>query len=123
MIDQQSQQTPEPAPDADQPREVSELVSELWGLVRDYVRQETVEPVKAVGRYIAFGVVGAVLVGTGVVFLAVGSLRVLQAETDTTFTGNLSWLPYLIVFAALVAGGAVSLRAIGRRGSSGGGNR
>lgn len=96
-------------------RSMSDLLSELWELIATYVRQETVDPIKAVGRYIAFGVVGAFLVGTGVVLLAVGGLRALQEETDTAFTGSLTWIPYAIAFAVLAVGGAVSLMAISGR--------
>ncbi|MBI2168573.1 MAG: hypothetical protein HYU28_03605 [Actinobacteria bacterium] len=91
------------------------LIAELWELIKTYVRQETVDPIRGVGRFVIFGVAGALLVGTGAVLLAVGVLRLLQTETDTTFTGNWSWAPYGIVVVALVAGGAWSLSAIGGR--------
>lgn len=93
-----------------------ELVAELWDLIKAYVRQETIDPIKGVGRFVAFGTGGALLIGTGAIFLAVGALRLLQTETDTTFTGNLTWAPYGIVLAAVLAGGALSVAAIGRGG-------
>ena len=46
--------------------------------------------------------------------LAVGALRLLQTETDTSFTGNLSWVPYAIVFVALIGAGVLAVAAIGR---------
>jgi hypothetical protein len=84
-----------------------ESVEELWQLVVTYARQETVDPLKQLGRYLAFGLGGAVLLGVGVFFSAMAGLRALQTETGSTFTGSLSWAPYLIVVAGLfVAAGA-----------------
>lgn len=84
-------------------------------MVRDYATQETIEPLKGLGRFLAFGVAGSLLVGIGATLLFLAGLRALQTETGTTFTGNWSWAPYLIVTVAagLVAGLAV--RAISQR--------
>lgn len=97
---------PEPAP-------LPQLVSELYELVVAYLKQETVVPLKALGRYIAFGLVGAVLLGFGVVFLTMAALRALQAETGSTFAGNWSWAPYGVVIMALGVGGALTWVARG----------
>ncbi|MDA8080930.1 MAG: hypothetical protein M0Z96_04885 [Actinomycetota bacterium] len=85
--------------------------SEFIELLIGYVKQETVGPIKRLGRYVLFGVAGSILVSIGVVLLVVGLLRLLQSETGTAFTGNLSWLPYvfallfgLIIVAASVLG-------------------
>src|SRR6266852_1681020 len=83
-----------------------QLVIELRDLVVAYVRQETVTPLKSLGRYILFGVAGALLIGVGVLLLGVGVLRLLQTETGTTFRGDWSWAPYGIVFVVLLIGGA-----------------
>jgi hypothetical protein len=92
-----------------------QLVIELRDLIVAYVRQETVTPIKDLGRYILFGVAGAFLLGFGVVLLGVGVLRLLQTETGTTFRGDWSWAPYGIVFAALLVGGAITWKARGVR--------
>jgi len=42
-------------------------------------------------------------------------LRGAPEETGTTFTGNLSWIPYMILFVALIAGGAITWKARGVR--------
>jgi hypothetical protein len=91
-----------PASDTRRRASIPELVLELKDLCVAYVKQETVVPLEALLRYLAFGIAGSVLMGTGVMLLAVGCLRVLQTETGTTFTGDWSWVPYVIVFAALV---------------------
>ena len=87
------------------------LASELWDLVRAYAKQETVGPLKGIGRFIAFGLAGSLLLGLGLVLLALGGLRALQTETGSTFDGNWSWAPYLIV----LAGCAVLLALVASR--------
>ena len=99
-----------------------QIFLELRDLVIAYFRQETIVPLQRLGRYVAFGVAGALLLGTGFIFLGVGSLRVLQTETGSTFHGNWSWAPYAIVFVEMVVGGAVAWSARGtRRAGAGGG--
>jgi Putative Actinobacterial Holin-X, holin superfamily III len=85
---------------------------ELVDLVVAYAKQETVDPIKGLGKTVAFGVAGAVLVGIGGVFLGLAALRALQTETDT-FVGNLTWVPYLIVIAVLFVGAGISWVGLG----------
>jgi hypothetical protein len=96
------------------PTEAKELVD----LVVGYAKQETLVPLKRLGKSVAFGVVGAVLVGTGALFLALSALRALQSETDT-FEDNLSWAPYLIVAVLVVVAAGVSWAALGPGGKDG----
>ena len=79
------------------------LASELWDLVRAYAKQETIGPLKGIGRFIGFGLAGSLLLGLGLVLLALGGLRALQTETGDTFDGNWSWAPYLIVVVGCAA--------------------
>lgn len=80
-------------------------------LVIDYVKQETLEPVKGLGRFLLFGIAGSVALCGGLILLLIALLRGLQETTGTTFAGNLTWIPYLIVsFAALVVIGLSAWR-------------
>lgn len=83
-------------------------------LVRDYLVQETIDPIRQLGRFVLFGALGSLFIGIGVLMLLVGLLRLLQGETGA-FDGNLSWIPYLIVIvvAALVAAATVARIAAG----------
>lgn len=89
------------------------LAGELWELVVAYAKQETIQPLKRLGRFLGYGVPGALLFGTGLVLLAIGGLRALQTETGTTLTGNWSWAPYGILLVASAAIAGLSARAIG----------
>jgi hypothetical protein len=91
-----------------------QLVLELRDLVITYLKQETLVPLRQLGRYIGFGIAGSLLLGLGAVLLGVGGLRALQTETGETFTGDWSWAPYLIVFVALLLCGAITWKT--RRG-------
>jgi hypothetical protein len=88
--------------------------TDAFQLVVDYIKQETLEPLKGLGRYLVFGVAGSVALSIGLVILAVGFLRFLQGETGTTFQGNLSWVPYLICTVAVVLVAAIALKAVSR---------
>lgn len=92
-----------------------QLVTELRDLVVTYLKQQTLTPLQQLGRYIGYGLAGSLLLGFGVVFLAMAGLRALQTETGDTFTGNWSWGPYLIVIFALLSGAALVWLARGAR--------
>jgi hypothetical protein len=101
----------------DDAKSIPQVASELWELSVAYAKQETVDPLKGLGRFLAYGVGGAILFGLGSVLLLLSALRALQTETDTAFTGSLSFIPYLIVLAAaLVLVGLVVWRVVKRKG-------
>lgn len=90
---------------------------ELWRLVVGYAKQETLDPVKSLGRFVGFGMGGALLGSLGAVLLLLGGLRLLQTETGSAFDGNLTFIPYLLVLVvcgAIVAG-AMKARERGQR--------
>ena len=90
-------------------------VEELWELIVRYFRQETVEPLKGLGRFVVRGVGGALALGIGLVLLFLAGLRALQTETGEHFTGNLTWLPYAIVLVGTVIVIAIAASRIGKR--------
>lgn len=99
------------------PHDPSDLPShaqQLWNLVVAYVKQETIEPIKGLGRYVAFGLAGSVLLGLGLIVVFLGLLRLLQTETGTAFDGSWSWVPYAIT---LVACGIMTFAAFKATGS------
>ncbi|MDA8046752.1 MAG: hypothetical protein M0Z30_16165 [Actinomycetota bacterium] len=70
-------------------------VNELLALTIAYAKQETIAPLKSLGRYVAWGVAGAILFATGGAMLTLTAVRVVQAETGPHLRGDLTWVPYL----------------------------
>ena len=98
---------------ADNPQDT---VHELGELVVAYAKQETIGPIKGLGRYVGFGLGGALLIGLGVTFFEIGFLRVLQVETYPHLTGNWSWVPYaIVVVASLLVAAIIWLFRVRRR--------
>jgi hypothetical protein len=89
------------------PPPLPQLITELRDLVVTYFKQQTLIPLQKLGRYIGFGILGSLMLGFGVLFLSVSGLRALQEETGDTFSGDWSWVPYLIMFVVLLFGAAL----------------
>ncbi len=83
--------------------------TELWELVVAYLKQETVGPIKELGRFVGMGVAGSLLLAVGLPLIVLGTLRAVQSETGESLTGNLTWIPYFaaIGISAVFAGLAV----------------
>jgi hypothetical protein len=96
-------------------KSISEVVSELWVLTTTYAKQQTIDPLRGIGRFLAFGVAGAVCWGIGLVLLLLAGLRALQTQTSDTFGGNWSWAPYLIVLVVGTILMVIGLTRITRR--------
>jgi len=90
---------------------------ELFQLVVGYAKQETLDPVKNLGRFIGYGMAGALLGSLGAVLLLLGTLRLLQTETGDTFDGNWTFVPYVVVLvvSGAIAAGAMKARSRGQR--------
>lgn len=85
---------------------------ELRDLAIRYVKEETVKPLKDLGRFVLWGTIGSVFVAFGAVLLLLGSLRYLQWQFPV-LDGSLSWLPYVMVAAlAVVVMGLTAWRIV-----------
>lgn len=80
--------------------------NELLSLVTAYAKQETIAPLKNLGRYIAWGAIGIVMFSTGAVFATLTAIRVVQSETGRHLHGELTWVPYLAGMLVAVLGAA-----------------
>ena len=85
----------------------------LISLVKQYAKQETLGPLRGVGRYLKFGVTGALCMALAFVFLVLALMRGLQEISF--FDGNWSVLVYLVALlgsavVAVVVGIAVAGR-------------
>lgn len=84
------------------PRNPTGDARELVDLVIAYAKQETLEPLKSLGKRAALGLGGALLLGIGGVFCSMAALRAMQSETDFFERHNLSYLPYFLTVVILV---------------------
>ena len=89
------------------------ILSELKDLIVAYVKQETVDPLKGLLRFVAYGIGGSLLLSIGLLLWMLALLRALQTETGSSFTGNLTWLPYVITMVGCVVVALLAVRAIG----------
>lgn len=91
-------------------KSMAETGTELVGLIAAYAKQETLDPLKALARFLVYGLVGSMLVATGGFLVTLGVVRLLQTETGPHLKGHLTWVPYLggLLFALVVAAVAAS---------------
>ena len=93
------------------PKTFQHTLQELWALLKAYAQQETVGPLKSLGRRLGFGLAGSVLVALGVFLVVLGVMRGLQSHTLPSPLGSWfqvhNWSIYLIAVAML--GGACVL--------------
>jgi uncharacterized membrane protein YbhN (UPF0104 family) len=86
---------------------------ELVDLVIAYAKQETLEPLKALGKNAAFGLGGALLLGVGGLFCSVAALRAMQTETDFFERHNLTYLPYFFTIVLLLVLSLIGWKGLG----------
>lgn len=89
-----------------------QVARELADMVVTYAKQETVVPLKSLGRTLAFGVAGAVSIAAGTLFLLMSLLRFLQTETGSSLRGTWTFVPYLAVVLAAIVGIAIAASRI-----------
>jgi hypothetical protein len=87
-------------------------VRDLWELVLAYLKQETVDPIKGLGRYIGYGLAGSVAISLASILILLGILRLLQDRTGDLFDGWLEIVPYLVVLIGCGAVIAFALKAM-----------
>jgi hypothetical protein len=84
-------------------KSIPQVLSELWEMLVSYAKQETVQPLKGLFRFVGVGVAAMLLLGTGVVLISVSVLRLLQTKQPFGWqlTGSLNFIPYLVSLAVL----------------------
>ena len=55
---------------------------DTWSLLRDYLLQETVDPITQLGRYVLWGTLGSFFVGVGALMLMIALLRMLHLKLE-----------------------------------------
>ncbi len=80
---------------------IMDTVRDLWRLLVSYTKQETIDPLRTLGRYLGFGFAGMSLITLGVFMLALSLMRAMQSMTGDLFSGFWSWVPYVVALAVL----------------------
>ena len=91
-----------------------EGAQEIQELLVSYAKQETIAPLKQLGRYLGFGLAGSLLMFMGTFFVGLGVLRLMQS---IEVFGGSSWassLPYVIAIAVLMLIVALMALALSR---------
>ena len=81
-------------------------LEEIRDLFVRYFKEQTIQPLKDLGRFVAFGVAGSLFVAFGVVVGLLGVLRMLQ-DLFPVLDGSLSFIPYLVV--VVIGAGVIAL--------------
>ncbi len=82
-------------------KELPDLVREFTGMAKEYMRQETLDPAKRLGRFAGFSVGAGLAFALSGLFLTIAALRFVR---DLLPEGpNWSALGYLIVAVVLIA--------------------
>lgn len=91
-------------------RELPQQVGEFIELAKEYAKERTLEPAKALGRAAGFGFAAALLFALASIFLAVAGMRVIvDALPATRIWGGLGYI--LAAVGLLIVAGVVGWRA------------
>ena len=92
---------------------IAELGRELIDLTVAYAKQETVDPLKQLGRQVGLGVAGTAMASIGFILLVVGVVRVVEVEAR--LRGLWSFVPYVAALAVAGVVATVAVKQISRR--------
>lgn len=91
-------------------KELPEQIGEFAALAKEYVKQRTIEPAKALGRAAGFGLAAAIVFGLAALFLAVAGVRlIVDALPDTRIWSGFGYI--LASIGLLIVTGLVVWRA------------
>ncbi len=90
-------------------------VNEVVDTIIAYAKDQTIGPLRGAGRWVLWGAIGAVLLGSGALLVLLGALRAIQTEWNGVGDNwSWSWVPYLIVLVLAIALLVVTLTRINR---------
>ncbi len=90
-------------------------VVDLVDSVKQYAKQETVDPIRGAARWVAVGTLASVSLGLALVFFALAILRLIQDVGATALDGAWSFVPYIITLVVVMACVGVSVSRIQQR--------
>jgi hypothetical protein len=97
------------------PAEIPQLVTDLVDMSKAYLQQETLDPLKAVGRYAGFSIGGGLLLAIGWLLLAIAFTRWITDVLPTGEIWEVAAYGIAAVVALMVAGVSMKLASRGKR--------
>jgi hypothetical protein len=97
------------------PKGPVDQVGDLFDSVKQYARQETLEPIRGAIRWVGVGSVAALSLGLALIFSALGVLRLSQDLGGTVLDGSWSFLHYFITLCVVAILVAVTFSRVSRR--------
>ena len=98
------------------PQEIPQLTTELIDMSRDYLRQETIEPAKKLGKHAGLGIGGAIVLAIGAICLVWGFYYGLTQLFERTVSDS-RWFVvlsrFITAFAAAGVAGIIGWRMQG----------
>lgn len=84
-------------------QELPQMVTQLYGMSKEYVLQETVEPAKKIGRAAGLGIAAAFLFGIGSVLMSIAGMRwIVAALPDTPLWSTAGYGISVLAIAAVI---------------------
>lgn len=97
------------------PLRSSDPVVDLVDSVKQYAKQETVEPIRGAARWVAVGTLASSSLGLALVFFALAVLRLSQDLGGTVLDDGWSFVHYVIALIVVLACVALSVSRIQRK--------
>lgn len=98
-----------------EPSEIPQLTTELIDMSREYLRQETIEPAKRLGKHAGMGFGGALVLSLGALFLVFALYSALKA----LLPDGEWWVVLARFLTAIAAAGAAGIVAWRMQGDTG----
>lgn len=89
-------------------------VADVVETVKEYARQETVEPIRGAARWVAVGTVASLCLGVAMLYAALAVLRLSQDLGGGALDGSWSFVHYLVTAVVLAVLVKVTISRIGR---------
>lgn len=96
-------------------RSAPDHVTDLVDSVKQYAKQETLDPIRGAARWVAVGTLASLSLGLALVFFALAILRLSQYLGGDTLSASWSFVHYFITFIVVSALVALSLSRIQQR--------
>jgi hypothetical protein len=96
-------------------RKAPDHLTDLVDSVKQYAKQETIDPIRGAARWVAVGTIASVSLGLALVFFALAILRLSQFLGGDTLSASWSFVHYFITFIVVSALVALSLSRIQQR--------